>query len=265
MYYQFINPVYFFQKIYGSNSSPNYFLTISGINQLNITNTNVINSNYGNINGNLFIKENLTLNSYKNCNGKLYTDINGNINCGIDNVNDNDNDSYNEIQNLYSVLKIGNNAGNQKITNVLNPTNPNDVATKEYVDSKSNSFSPKLDIVGSVISSELLYTSGGGGFFGKNIASKSKTMNLDGIIKYSLYCKISMCGLSYCSGVYKNGVKIYELSRSGTKSGTISVKKGDVITVKSSSESCDMEGNSYYSYGTSAVTASLVIDTIIWK
>ncbi len=90
MSYSFINPVYFFQKIYGSVNSSDYFINISGVNQFNIINSNIINSNLGNIYGNFYISKNLSLNSNKNCIGKLYTDSEGTIKCGVDNINDAD-------------------------------------------------------------------------------------------------------------------------------------------------------------------------------
>lgn len=49
--------------------------------------------------------------------------------------NDNDRDSTNELQGLSSVLTQGNDAGVTKITNLLNPTDAQDAATKAYIDS----------------------------------------------------------------------------------------------------------------------------------
>lgn len=42
--------------------------------------------------------------------------------------------SYTEVQNLDSVLTRNNSAGNKRITNLTNPINPQDAATKSYVD-----------------------------------------------------------------------------------------------------------------------------------
>ncbi len=49
-----------------------------------------------------------------------------------------DNDASNEIQNLTEVLTEGNSAGNTAITDVNDPTNPQDVATKAYVDASTS-------------------------------------------------------------------------------------------------------------------------------
>lgn len=45
-----------------------------------------------------------------------------------------DADETNELQNLSQVLTLGNNAGGNAITNIANPTNTQDAATKYYVD-----------------------------------------------------------------------------------------------------------------------------------
>ncbi len=55
----------------------------------------------------------------------------------IDEVNDADADPNNEIQDLAKVLTEGNDAGGNTISNVANPTSPQDVATMAYVDNKS--------------------------------------------------------------------------------------------------------------------------------
>jgi hypothetical protein len=47
-----------------------------------------------------------------------------------------DNDAGNEVQNLSEVLAQGNSAGNAAITTLLDPTNPQDAATKSYVDTE---------------------------------------------------------------------------------------------------------------------------------
>lgn len=59
-------------------------------------------------------------------------------------VNDNDADPANEIQNLDQVLTIGNNAGAKSITNLANPTNAQDVATKKYVDDADAILSSRI-------------------------------------------------------------------------------------------------------------------------
>ncbi len=48
-----------------------------------------------------------------------------------------DNDAANEIQTLSQVLTEGNSAGNAAITNLLDPTNPQDAATMAYVDANA--------------------------------------------------------------------------------------------------------------------------------
>ena len=50
---------------------------------------------------------------------------------------DTDGDPNNEIQNLTQVLAQGNSAGNNAISDMLNPVNPQDAATKDYVDNLS--------------------------------------------------------------------------------------------------------------------------------
>jgi len=91
------------------------------------------NMNYTFINP-VYFNTSVGLKNITNCNGKLYTDSNGKILCGNDNVNDGDTVIGNEIQNLNSVLANGNNAGGQRIRNIANPITPQDVATKNYVD-----------------------------------------------------------------------------------------------------------------------------------
>jgi hypothetical protein len=49
-------------------------------------------------------------------------------------LNDNDTDNQNELQDLSQVLSKGNSAGGATITDVSDPVNANDVATKNYVD-----------------------------------------------------------------------------------------------------------------------------------
>lgn len=133
----FFNPVYFYNKLKSNDN--NYYINISGRTQLNDLATQKIASNYGKINGNLYVQNNLTLKNKINCNGKLYTDSTGKILCGIDNVNDGDNNSTNELQNLNQVLSKGSNGGGYRITNITNPVSNQDVATKNYVDSKISS------------------------------------------------------------------------------------------------------------------------------
>jgi len=63
---------------------------------------------------------------------------------GTVSVNDADFDPTNEIQNLSQVMAQGNSAGNAAITNLANPTNPQDAATKNYVDAADAVLSSRI-------------------------------------------------------------------------------------------------------------------------
>jgi hypothetical protein len=122
--FTFINPVYFREKILSLENPLTYYIDLSGRTQLNDLAVNKISSNE------------LKIPYINNCFGKLYTDSTGKVVCGSDNVNDADNNPNNELQNLNSVLTIGNDGGGKRIINIANPVNAQDVATKNYVDNK---------------------------------------------------------------------------------------------------------------------------------
>ncbi|MCB0488525.1 MAG: hypothetical protein R2820_10010 [Cyclobacteriaceae bacterium] len=63
---------------------------------------------------------------------------------GTVSVNDADFDPGNEIQNLSQVMIQGNSAGNTAITNLANPTNAQDAATKNYVDAADAVLSSRI-------------------------------------------------------------------------------------------------------------------------
>ena len=96
--YTFNNDVYF--NSYLRNGI--YYIDIDEITALNDLRTEKITSNSGEINGdlnvagNVSVTGNISLDSIKNCNGKLITDSSGNITCGVDSVNDADSDPNNE-------------------------------------------------------------------------------------------------------------------------------------------------------------------------
>jgi hypothetical protein len=58
----------------------------------------------------------------------------GSVVCEVDTVNDGDSNNTNELQDLDSVLNRGNDAGNQKIRNLANPSSGKDAVNKDYVD-----------------------------------------------------------------------------------------------------------------------------------
>jgi len=66
----------------------------------------------------LDVNGNIRISSLINCNGKLYTDGNGVIKCGTDQVNDADADPTNELQTLAEVLQRGNDAQGMNIENI---------------------------------------------------------------------------------------------------------------------------------------------------
>jgi len=59
-------------------------------------------------------------------------------------INDADADATNELQNLSQVLVSGNDAGGNRITNLSNPTNPQDATTRNYVDAADAALAARI-------------------------------------------------------------------------------------------------------------------------
>jgi hypothetical protein len=138
--FTFINPVYFGKKMLSLENPSNYFINFTGRSQLYEIATDKLTTSE--LNSNNIVTNNLKVLTIFNCNGKLYTDSTGKVICGLDNVNDGDYNSTNELQDLNSVLNRGNNANYKRITNLATPIGSLDVANKYYVDLKVNSIKP---------------------------------------------------------------------------------------------------------------------------
>ncbi len=68
-----------------------------------------------------------------------------------DAVNDADASTTNELQTLAQVLLEGNSAGNNRITNLASPLNPNDAARKIYVDTQDHTDNQTLSVSGNTL------------------------------------------------------------------------------------------------------------------
>ena len=68
-----------------------------------------------------------------------------------DAVNDADASTTNELQTLAQVLLEGNSAGNNRITNLASPSNPNDAARKIYVDAQDHTDNQTLSVSGNTL------------------------------------------------------------------------------------------------------------------
>ena len=88
-------------------------------NKVIVNNDLIVNNNVGigtnNPQAKLDVNGDIRFSSLLNCNGKLYTDTNGIVRCGTDQVNDADANPTNELQTLAQVLQRGNDAQGNSI------------------------------------------------------------------------------------------------------------------------------------------------------